>query len=198
MKLLYSPTSPYSAKVRMAAHYLDIQLEGIVVNTSEDPSELITANPLGKIPTLVTDDGQAIFDSRAIMHFLHRSAKTRLYPKKDESRTEAEVLEALCDGTNDCLLAIVYEKRFRPPELVSQAAIDRQWSKVERSLDYLNANMPKFGKALHGGHFALASMLGYLMLRFPGEWENGRTRLAAWPAKFSERFDAYGQLRPQT
>ena len=198
MKLLYSPTSPYSAKVRMAAHYLDIQLEGIVVNTSEDPSELITANPLGKIPTLVTDDGQAIFDSRAIMHFLHRSAKTRLYPKKDEGRTEAEVLEALCDGTNDCLLAIVYEKRFRPPELVSQAAIDRQWSKVERSLDYLNANMPKFGKTLHGGHFALASMLGYLMLRFPGEWENDRTRLAAWPAKFSERFDAYGQLRPQT
>ncbi len=198
MKLLYSPTSPYSAKVRMAAHYLDIQLEGIVVNTSEDPSELITANPLGKIPTLLTDDGQAIFDSRAIMHFLHRSAKTRLYPKKDESRTEAEVLEALCDGTNDCLLAIVYEKRFRPPELVSQAAIDRQWSKVERSLDYLNANMPKFGKTLHGGHFALASMLGYLMLRFPGEWENDRTRLAAWPAKFSERFDAYGQLRPQT
>ena len=198
MKLLYSPTSPYSAKVRMAAHYLDIQLEGIVVNTSEDPSELITANPLGKIPTLVTDDGQAIFDSRAIMHFLHRSAKTRLYPKKDEGRTEAEVLEALCDGTNDCLLAIVYEKRFRPPELVSQSAIDRQWSKVERSLDYLNANMPKFGKTLHGGHFALASMLGYLMLRFPGEWENGRTRLAAWPAKFSERFGAYGQLRPQT
>ena len=198
MKLLYSPTSPYSAKVRMAAHYLDIELEGIVVNTSEDPSELITANPLGKIPTLVTDDGQAIFDSRAIMHFLHRSAKTRLYPKKDEGRTEAEVLEALCDGTNDCLLAIVYEKRFRPPELVSQAAIDRQWSKVERSLDYLNANMPKFGKTLHGGHFALASMLGYLMLRFPGEWENDRTRLAAWPAKFSERFDAYGQLRPQT
>lgn len=198
MKLLYSPTSPYSAKVRMAAHYLDIELEGIVVNTSEDPSELITANPLGKIPTLVTDDGQAIFDSRAIMHFLHRSAKARLYPKKDEGRTEAEVLEALCDGTNDSLLAIVYEKRFRPPELVSQAAIDRQWSKVERSLDYLNANMPKFGKTLHGGHFALASMLGYLMLRFPGEWENDRTRLAAWPAKFSERFDAYGKLRPQT
>lgn len=198
MKLLYSPTSPYSAKVRMAAQYLDIELEGIVVNTSEDPSELLTANPLGKIPTLLTDDGQAIFDSRAIMHFLHRSAKTRLYPKKDESRTEAEVLEALCDGTNDCLLAIVYEKRFRPPELLSQAAIDKQWAKVERSLDHLNAHMPKFGKSLHGGHFALASMLGYLMLRFPGEWENDRTRLAAWPAKFSERFDAYGQLRPQT
>ncbi|MBA3039530.1 MAG: glutathione S-transferase family protein [Alphaproteobacteria bacterium] len=198
MKLFSSPTSPYSAKVRMAAHHLGIAIDNVVVNTSDNPPELIRSNPLGKIPTLVTDEGQAIFDSRAIMHYLHRSAKRRLYPKKDDKRTEAEVLEALCDGINDCLLAIVYEKRLRPPELVSQDAIDRQWVKVERSLDYLNANMPKFGKSLHGGHFALASLLGYLMLRFPGEWENGRTRLAAWPGKFSERFKAYGEFRPQT
>lgn len=197
MKLLFAPASPYSSKVRMAARHLGIELEEIRVNTAENPSELVDANPLGKIPTLITDDGTAIFDSRAIMHYLDRRSEKRLYPKKDEKRTEAEVLEALSDGICDSLLAIVYEKRFRPPELVSQDAIDRQWAKINRSLDYLDKNLPKVGKKLHGGHFALAATLGYLMLRFPGDWENGRAALTEWPAKFAKAFEPYPALRPK-
>lgn len=197
MKLLFAPASPYSSKVRMAARHLGIILEEVRVNTAENPSELLDANPLGKIPALLADDGEAVFDSRAIMHYLHRISGKALYPKKDKKRTEAEVLEALADGISDCLLAIVYEKRFRPPELVSQAAMDRQWEKVNRGLDYLDAHLPKIGKKLHGGHFALASLLGYLMLRFPGEWEGGRTALTEWPAKFAKQFEAYPALRPK-
>lgn len=197
MKLLFAPASPYSSKVRMAARHLGIELEEIRVNTAENPPELVDANPLGKIPTLITDDGTAIFDSRAIMQYLHRLSEKRLYPKKDEKRTEADVLEALADGIADCLLAIVYEKRLRPPELVSQDVIDRQWAKINRSLDHLDKHLPKIGKKLHGGHFALASTLGYLMLRFPGEWENGRAALTEWPAKFAKHFEPYPALRPK-
>ncbi|KQW30969.1 glutathione S-transferase [Rhizobium sp. Root274] len=197
MKLLFAPASPYSSKVRMAARYLGIALEDVRVNTADDPSELVEKNPLGKIPTLITDKGEAIFDSRAIMHFLHRTAEKRLYPKDKAKRTEAEVLEALCDGISDCLLAIVYERRYRPPELVSQDVIDRQWAKINRSLDYLDKTLPKTGKKLHGGHFALAATLGYLMLRFPGEWENGRAALAEWPAIFAKQFEPYPALRPK-
>ncbi|MFN3503110.1 glutathione S-transferase family protein [Allorhizobium sp. NPDC080224] len=197
MKLLFAPASPYSSKVRMAARHLGIELEEVRVNTAENPPELVDANPLGKIPTLIIDDGTAIFDSRAIMQYLHRLSDKRLYPKKDEKRTEADVLEALADGIADCLLAIVYEKRFRPPELVSQDVIDRQWAKINRSLDHLDKHLPKIGKKLHGGHFALASTLGYLMLRFPGEWENGRAALTEWPAKFAKHFEPYPALRPK-
>ncbi len=197
MKLLFAPASPYSSKVRMAARYLAITLEDIRVNTADNPAELVDNNPLGKIPTLITDDGQAIFDSRAIMHFLHRSAEKRLYPKDKAKRTQAEVMEALCDGICDCLLAIVYERRYRPPELVSQDVIDRQWAKINRSLDHLDKALPKTGKKLHGGHFALAATLGYLMLRFPGEWENGRAALAEWPATFAKQFEPYPALRPK-
>lgn len=195
MKLLFSTTSPYSSKVRMAARYLGIDFEEIIVDTNDDPPVLINANPLGKIPTLVTDEGDAIFDSRAIMHYLHRLSGKGLYPKKDEKRTEAELLEALCDGINDSLLAIVYERRFRPEEMVHQPAIDKQWQKVVRGLDWLEANMPKTGKSLHGGHFAMAALLSYLMLRFPGQWENGRVALAAWPAKFAKRFPEFHDLK---
>ena len=197
MKLLYSPASPYSAKVRMAAHHLDIKIEDVRVAALENPALLIDNNPLGKIPTLLTDEGQAIYDSRAIMSYLDRLSGKKLYPKKDGKRTEAEVLEALCDGITDCLLAIAYEKRFHPPEKIHQPYIDRQWEKVVRGLDHLNGHMPKTGKTLHGGHFAMAGMFGYLMLRFAGEWEDGRSALTAWPDKFSKRFPAFAEFRPK-
>lgn len=201
MKLLYAPASPYSAKVRMAAHHLDMKLEPVVVVTADEPALLIDANPLGKIPTLIADDGRAVFDSRAIMQFLDRQSDHKLYPRKGEERDEAEALEALCDGITDCLLAIVYERRLRPEEKIHQPMIDRQWRKVERGLDRLNAEMPKLGPksgaGLHGGHFALAALIGYLMLRFAGQWENGRTVLTAWPAKFAKRFPDFLELKPQ-
>ena len=197
MKLLYSSASPYSAKVRMAARYLDIDLEAAVVATSEEPHLLTDANPLGKIPTLILKDGTAVYDSRGITHFLHRKSGGKLYPRKDEKRTQAEVLEALCDGITDSLLAIVYENRFRPEEKVHQPIIDLHWRKVTRGLDHLDANLPKTGKSLHAGHFALAALIGYLMLRFPGRWEEGRAALAAWPAKFEKRFPDYPALKPQ-
>ncbi len=195
MKILYSPASPYSAKVRMAARHLDIPIEEVKTDTAAVPAELTDNNPLGKIPVLIRDGEAPIYDSVAIMHFLDRKSGGKLYPKKDEKRTEAEVLEALCDGVMDCLLAIVYERRSRDEEKVHQPWIDKQWSKVVRALDYLETNLPKTGKKLHGGHFALAAMIGYLDLRFDGLWAEGRPELASWPDTFGKRFAAYAEMK---
>ncbi len=169
MKILYSPASPYSNKVRMAAHHAGIAAESVLTETNSNPPQLIDNNPLGKIPTLITADGLAIYDSRAIMHFIDRETGGKLYPKNHEKRTRIEIFEALCDGICDSLLAIVYEKRFHPPEKVHQPWIDRQWDKVERGLDHLEANLPKTGSKLNAGHFALAATLRYIELRFAGE-----------------------------
>jgi glutathione S-transferase len=197
MKLLYSSTSPYSAKARMAAVYLGLEVEAVPTKTDDAPAELIDNNPLGKIPVLIRDGERPVFDSRAIMQYFDRKTKGGLYPKKGEKRTEAEVLEALCDGITDCLLAIVYEKRTRPPEMQYQPWIDRQWEKVVRGLDHLNANLPKTTKKLHGGHFALAALIGYLDLRFAGQWEKGRGKLKAWPKKFEKFFPELENMKPQ-
>ncbi|WP_419910618.1 glutathione S-transferase family protein [Hoeflea sp.] len=194
MKILYAPASPYSAKVRMATRYCNLDAQSELVDTNADPDELIEANPLGKIPTLVDGD-TTVYDSRAIMQYLDRKSGRQLYPRNAEKRTEAEVMEALCDGITDCLLAMVYENRFRPLEKVHQPWLDRQWSKIERSLDYLNDNLPRTAKKLHGGHFALASLLGYLALRFDGQWERGRPKLKNWPMKFTKFFPDYDQYR---
>lgn len=67
--------------------------------------------------------------------------------------------------------------------------------KVERSLDHLNANLPKTGAKLHGGHFALAAMLRYIELRFAGEWQKGRAKLKNWPAKFEKHFPDYSKFK---
>lgn len=197
MKLLYSSTSPYSAKARMAASYLGLAVEAVPTKTDDVPAELVDNNPLGKIPVLLREGEAAIFDSRSIMHFFDRSTKGGLYPRNAEKRTEAEVLEALCDGITDCLLAIIYERRFRPEDKQYQPWIDRQWEKAARGLDHLDKHLPKTTKKLHGGHFALAALLGYLALRFEGKWEKGRPKLKNWPKKFEAAFPAYSAMKPQ-
>lgn len=187
-KILYSPASPYSAKVRMAAAYAGVAVDAVMVDTNAEPAELTGANPLGKIPVLITDDGGAVYDSRAITQYLNRISGNRLFPRNPEKRTEAEGLEALADGICDCLLAHVYERRSRPEEKVHQPWLDKQWSKALRALDHLNAEPPKLPKKITAGQIALRATLGYLALRFPGQWERGRGKLKRWADRFDQKF----------
>lgn len=187
-KLLYASASPYSAKVRMAAAYAGIAIEAVPVNTSERPAQLAAANPLGKIPTLLLDDGRSLYDSRAITQYLNRLSKNALFPRNPDKRIEAEVLEALADGICDCALSMVYERRLRPEGMVFQPWLDAQWTKIAASLDMLNANPPKLPKKITVGQIALRACLGYLSLRFAGKWEKGRGRLTRWAARFDEKF----------
>ncbi|TIW86438.1 MAG: glutathione S-transferase, partial [Mesorhizobium sp.] len=108
-KLLYASTSPYSSKVRMAAAYAGIAVDLVPIKTEEKPADLMIANPLGKIPVLVLEDGRSIHDSRAITQHLNRVSKSALFPRNPDKRLEAEVLEALADGICDCALSMVYE-----------------------------------------------------------------------------------------
>jgi glutathione S-transferase len=187
-KILYSSASPYSAKVRMAAAYAGIALDSVSTDTNAEPAQLIGANPLGKIPVLLTDEGLAVYDSRAITQYLNRESKNRLFPRNPAKRTEAEVMEALADGICDCLLAHVYERRFRPEEKIHQDWLDKQWAKAARALDALNAAPPKLPKSITAGQIAVRATLGYLALRFEGKWERGRPRLKRWAARFDEKF----------
>ena len=198
MKLLYAGPSPYSAKVRMAARHLGVALDAVPTNTADRPPELLEANPLGKIPTLLRDDGTAVFDSRAIMGELNRVVRNGLYPTAADKRREAERLEALADGMCDAMLAIVYDRRTRPEEKWHEPFQEAQWAKVERAMDWLEAAPPRVTKRLTAGHFALAAALGYAELRH-GErnWSRGRPRLRRFMARFVETFDGWDELKPQ-
>lgn len=196
-KLLYAAASPYSAKVRMAATYAGIEFETVVTDTNAMPPILIDSNPLGKIPVWLTDEGDAIYDSRVITQHLNRISGSKLFPRNAGKRLEAEKLEALADGVCDCLLAHVYERRFRPEEKIHQEWLDRQWMKVTRALDLMVANPPKLPKKLHAGHIAVRALIGYLDLRFPGKWEKGRGKLKRWAARYDQKFPELGALVPR-
>lgn len=195
-KVLFASDSPYGAKVRMAAALADIVLEPVTVEAGTLPEELTSVNPLGTLPSMVLDNGNAVFDSRAITQCLNRMSHGVLYPRTAARRLEAERLEALADGICDCLLAHVSERRMRPPEKVHQPWLDLQWAKALRSLDKLNAHPPRLGKRAHAGHIALRACLGYLDLRFHGQWERGRYRLRRWAIRFDDRYPGLKQYLP--
>lgn len=194
--ILYSPTSPFSAKVRMAAAWCGVAAESRIVDTAAQPSELIAANPLGKIPVFINDEGKAIFDSRTITQHLNRVSGNVLFPRNADRRLQVEQLEALADGISDCLVAYAYELRKRPAEKVHQPWLDTQWEKAMRGLDHLEASLPRLGKKPDCGQIALRAMLGYINLRFEGKWERGRPKLKRWVKSFDERFPSLAALVP--
>jgi len=196
-KVFVSPASPYSCKVLMAAAYVGEPVEAVPFDTSKPTEEFLRANPLGKIPTLITDEGDVVFDSRAITQYLNRQSGNKLFPRNPAKRLEAERLEALADGICDCALAYIYEIRQRPEEIVHQPWLDKQLTKVLRALDVLNAEPPKLPTKIHGGHIALRAALGYLELRFAGKWEKGRSKLTRWMAKFDAKFPELKALLPR-
>lgn len=197
MKLLSSGASPFVAKVAIAARFAGIEVEITDVDATNGDPQLDSANPLSKIPCLVLDDGTGVYDSRTITRYLDRLSGGKLFPATDPARLEAEIMEALCDGMADCAVGCMYEKRFRPSELVHQPWIDRLWGKVERGLDEAANRLPPTGEEAHIGSIALFAMLGYLDLRFEGQWENGRTQLIEWRDTFAASHHKLADLLPR-
>ena len=192
MQLMTSPASPFVRKVSvlLAEAKKTDRVSEIVVNAlavGESDPKLIEANPLGKIPALVLDDGTAIYDSRVIMRYLDRTWDLGLYPADRE--WEVLTLEATADAMMEAAVLMVYEKRFRPEALQFDDWIEGQWVKVSRSLDLLEDTCPeRLGSPIDVGQIGVACALGYLDFRHEDRnWREGRPQLAAWFAEFSER-----------
>lgn len=192
MKLYYSPTSPYVRKVMMVLHETgqldDVELVNVLGTPLKPAEELLSRNPLTKVPSLERDDGPTLFDSRVICAFLDDRGKGGLYPQGD-SRWEVLTLEGLADGILDAALLMTYEARLRPEEIRWSEWVDGQWSKIERACAAANAGwMAHLSGPLHIGQIALACALGYVDFRHGSRgWRNGNDALAAWYAGFESR-----------
>jgi glutathione S-transferase len=178
MKLLGSVTSPFVRKVRVLALELglDLTLESVSTATSE---ALPIANPLAKIPTLVRDDGPAIFDSPVVCEFINAHVGGALVPASGEARWRALTLEALADGLCD---AAVWRRgeMTRPDGDGHPDALAKQARLMQRALDALEAQAETF-TGFGVGEIAAACALAYLDFRFPTEpWRISRPRLADW------------------
>ncbi|HYY61002.1 MAG TPA: glutathione S-transferase N-terminal domain-containing protein, partial [Burkholderiales bacterium] len=137
MKLLGSLASPYTRKVRVVAAEKKIECELELVDVSPVENPVNTHNPLGKVPTLVLDDGTALYDSRVIVDFLDaRSPLGRLIPDETRDRVAVRRWEALADGVLDAGLLVRYESQRKQLER-SQAWSDKQLARIHRALELM-------------------------------------------------------------
>ena len=191
-----SPASPFGRKVKMAASVLGLldRIEIVPADTNDPAEPLRQQNPLGKIPTLVLEDGTTLFDSRVIVEYLDHLAGGSIFPAGNERFVQLR-LQALADGLCDAALLQVYETRFRPEEGRNAAWVANQAGKVSRALATLEAAPPALPDKPRIGEIALACALGYLDLRFAGAWRADHPRLVAWLEAFAAKVPAFETTR---
>ena len=190
MKLYSSKTSPYARKVKVAAEELGLadQIEEIIVDPFAPTEEFLAANPLSKIPTLVTDHGVALPDSALILDYLtHKKTGLGALPRGTK-RWELLRRTQIADGIIDAAVACQLEKK-RPESIHYIPHLDRQKAIIGRALDVLNAQAGLLALQTPGLCEITAGVaLGYLDFRLPYlEWRAKREALASWFAVFAQR-----------
>ena len=192
-----SPASPFGRKVKLAAAILGLsdRIQVEATDTQDPNAPLRRENPLAKIPTLILENGEALYDSPVILAYLDALAGGGRIIPAGSARFEALRQEALFDGLLDAALLMVYERRYRPEDKVVESWLEMQSGKVERTLAEAEAKHATPAERLHVGHITLACALGYLDLRFDGRWRGSHPKLVGWLADFERRVPAFEATR---
>lgn len=192
MKIFYSPTSPYVRKCLVVARELGLShrielLPSKASPVDRDPS-IIPSNPLGKIPTFITDDGVVLFDSRVICEFLNALGGGTLFPANGAERWRVLTEQSLGDGILDAAILARYEVALRPEPARLQAWLQGQLDKIDSGLREFEAHADRLKNRVDIGTITLACALGYLDLRFNNiSWRSKCPQLKEWFATFGGR-----------
>lgn len=193
MKLFFSPTSPYVRKVMVTAieKGLDGQIEKVPTSASpiKRDGALAAKNPLGKVPCLITDDGNALFDSPVICAYIDTLKSPSLIPSDPKGRFDCMTLEALADGFLDAGILLRYESALRPEPKQWGDWVDGQMAKIMGAMDSLETT---YAHQLTGpmtiGQIAVGCALGWFDFRYGHvDWRKGRPKLAAFAKGMLER-----------
>ena len=193
MKLYWSPRSPFARKVMVFAHEAGLagRIETVrtLVSMTNPNRDLMRLNPLGKIPTLVADDGTVLFDSVVICEYLDSlHSGEKLFPRDPGKRWQALRWHALGDNMLDNLV-LWRNERLRPQPQQSAETLSAFDLKIRTALSALDGEAATLGKAAVGiGHVAIGVALGYIDFRFPElAWRDANIKIAAWHELFSQR-----------
>jgi len=193
MKLLSAPASPFARKVRIVLAEKRIECEVARVDVQPQDNPVNVHNPLGKIPTLLLDDGTALFDSRVIVEFLDNlAANSRLIPQDNRERIAVRRWEALADGVLDAGLLIRYES-LRPEGERSAAWMGKQDARMRRGLAQMEAELGTRawcqGERYTLADIALGCCVGWIGFRKPAgiDWRADYPGLAKHYDKLMER-----------
>ncbi|MGB0217902.1 MAG: glutathione S-transferase family protein [Sinimarinibacterium flocculans] len=190
MRLYCSPTSPYSRKVRVALLEQGIgeSVELVMTDPFDPPPELLAANPMSKIPTLVTDRGEALPDSNLILEYLQARHGGLAPLPRGRRRWAALRLQRIAEGVIDAAVATVYERR-RPESIVYIPFLDRQALAIRRAIELLELENGALSRDEVGVlEITAAVALSYLDFRLPYvEWRHTGVALCEWHAQFAQR-----------
>jgi glutathione S-transferase len=192
MKLYYSGASPYARKVLATAHETGqakkIELAATTVLPTKPNADLGKENPLMKVPTLVTDGGEILYDSRVICEYLDAQHDGRkLFPPTGGERWRALRLQSLADGIIDAGILCRYEIATRPEDKRSAEWTAGQMLKVTQGLDQVEREPDILSGAVNIGHIALGCAVGWLEFRNVAEVRKGRPNLTKWYDGFLQR-----------
>lgn len=192
MKLHFSSASPYVRKCMAAAHELGlyeyIELLPANAHPVSRSAALMADNPLAQVPTLITDEGQALYDSRVICEYLNTLVQGSLFPADGSQRWEALTQQALADGMLAGSLLARYEDVARPEALRWAAWHAAQLDKAATGLQWMEQNLDALRVHWHIGTLSLACALGYLDFRFPDwDWRATAPGSAEWFATVGKR-----------
>ena len=195
MKLIGSATSPYVRKVRivMAEKKLDYQL--VMEDVWALETTIMASNPLGKVPCLVMEGGEAVFDSRVIVEYLDTlSPVGKLIPVQGRERAEVKTWEALADGLLDAAILARLETSWvgRTAEQRSAGWTDRQMGKITAALKAMSTGLgdKPFCSGIHLSlsDIAVGCALAYLDLRFADiGWRSAHPNLSKLQEKLMLR-----------
>ncbi len=174
MILRHSGPSPFCRKVDIVAkhHGLDGQIAAQDVDMNDESETLRLQNPLGKIPALILDNGQNIYDSQVIVEYLESIGDSAPVMPHGAGRIEKLTQYALANGITEACLLVVYEKRMRPEEKYFQGIVDYQLGKVARGIDRVASDLPSL-ETLDIANITTAVMLEYMDLRINADLKNG-------------------------
>jgi glutathione S-transferase len=192
MKLYYSATSPFVRKCLVSAHELGLRERIQLLQAAPHPVNrdraLVVCNPLGKVPTLVTEDGVVLYDSRVICEYLNALGDGHLIPTEPAARWSILRDEALADGMLEAAVLVRYETFARPESLRWKDWIDGQMDKVTCGLTEIEQRAGALDPRIDLGTIAIGCALGYLDFRFAAlGWKNNHPKTAAWFARFAAR-----------
>jgi glutathione S-transferase len=195
MKLRHSPTSPFVRKVMVLAYEtgLEPKIERLptVVAPNKPNLEVQRENPLIKIPSLLTDDGLVLFDSRVICEYLDSlHSGPKIFPVAGKARWVALRQQALGDGIMDAAVVTRYETFLRPKELQWNDWVEAQMRRVRGGLEAIDEKTREgaLSGPLNIGQITMGCALGYLDFRYPTEgWRERHPDLAKWYADFAKR-----------
>ncbi|MSQ19878.1 MAG: glutathione S-transferase [Betaproteobacteria bacterium] len=201
MKLIGTHASPFTRKARVVAIEKRIDLQFEIDNPWQTATQVIAANPLGKVPALILEDNATLFDSRVIVEFLDgASPVSRLIPQANRARATVKRWEAIADGVLDAAIAIRLEGQ-RAEGLRNSAWIERQWGKVQRSIDEMERDFGTdafvTGTNLSLADIAIGVCLFWLAFRFPEfDWRKSHPLLTKLAQKLDER-PSFAETRPR-